>query len=86
MSITLNQKKLGAFPSNIVQNPKKNGLYLDITTQSGKENIDPLMFTINETNNNSAMVDDTPKAESERLYAWIMMLKRKKVRERSMSL
>ncbi|PHT28017.1 hypothetical protein CQW23_32387 [Capsicum baccatum] len=36
LSVVFNQRKAGTLPGNTVQNPRYDGLYMDITTQSGK--------------------------------------------------
>lgn len=85
MCTTLSQRQSRTLQRNIIQNPKNDGHYIAITTQSGKSFIDPPLHTIDEPMNDSIMVDDTPKAESEKVTVLILMLRRTKVRVRLMN-
>lgn len=66
MLASLNQQKQGTLPSNILKNPKNEGHYLTIATQSGKETVDPHMIVVDEPRNNSIDVDKTPESEIEK--------------------
>ena len=48
LSATVNTRKPGTLPSNIVQNPKKDAHCMAITTRGGKQTIDPPMPSIEE--------------------------------------
>ena len=41
--VTVNTRQPGTLPSNTVQNPKNDGHCMEITTQGGKQTIDPPM-------------------------------------------
>ena len=43
LSVTVNTRKLGTLPSNTVQNSKNDAHCMAITTQGGKQTIDPPM-------------------------------------------
>ena len=43
LSATVNTWKPGTLPSNTVRNSKNDGHYMEITTQGGKQTIDPPM-------------------------------------------
>ena len=43
LSVTVNTRQPGTLPSNTVQNPKKAGHCMAITTRGGKQTIDPPM-------------------------------------------
>ena len=43
LSATVNTRQPGTLPSNTVQNPKNDGHCMEITTQGGKQTIDPPM-------------------------------------------
>lgn len=49
-----------------MQNPKNNGYCLAITTQCGKEIVDPPMPIIDEPNNDSVGVNETLEAYLEK--------------------
>ena len=43
LSATVNTRQLGTLPSNTVQNPKNDVHCMAITTQGGKQTVDPHM-------------------------------------------
>lgn len=72
LSTTMNPSKLVTLPSNTIQNPKKDGNYMEVTTRVGKQTIDPPMtFVVKDTirkdkevvETSGELVDDTVKEE-----------------------